>query len=116
MTHSAKTIEILINYYEEGKKVDFICRTLGMRRGTAQYHLMRHGAWRFPSCEKLPRCTKDTSRSKAWTEAEEQRLLELRTSGLSVTACARALGRSYSSARTRLLILAAHESYREDQL
>lgn len=114
--YSPETIRTLIDGYEKNENFGWLCRTLKIPQSSAKYHLMRAGIWRFPHSDIPPRAVASNTRCKAWTVAEDQRLLELRTRGRSVSDCARMLGRSYGSARTRLLTLAAHESYREDQL
>ncbi len=107
---SAAQIEQIIELRESrGLSYSAIARRIGCSHGSVEYHCLRAGVVRDSDGPIPIRPVRDTSRSRAFTEADDARMIAMEAEGARVADIARALGRAHNSVASRLYILARRD-------
>ncbi len=108
-------IDELIELRESGWSYDRIARRLGVTAGAVHYQCLRHGVvspnqrlTEVPAEQQL-HVTRTGLVQRRFTIEEDQRLLALEAEGLPLSEICRRLGRSNTSVRMRLMMLASRE-------
>ncbi len=120
---TAQDLDRLCAWVEDGRSDDWIGLKLGVSDSTVLYHRLRLGALsprqvrmrrdRLARGQRVSDFVRGGKLCRAFTIVEDERLQELSRSGTSLLAISRALGRSPTSVRMRLLTLAAYEETAE---
>ncbi|MFQ6552932.1 hypothetical protein AAD018_011400 [Aestuariibius insulae] len=110
-------IKKAVDLREEGMTYAAIGKQLGMPRASVRYHCLRLGA-EPPSPYRIavrgPMVVRRGNHViRRFSEADDRRLINMRTQGATLTAIADALDRNVSSILGRLMTLARHEDQAE---
>lgn len=100
---------------ETGWSTNAIGQRLGVSAGAINYQCLKHGAvsprqrrTETPS-ERMTYQGRDGRTFRTFTPDDDQQLLELATSGKTISAIGRMIGRGNTSVRMRLMLLAIRE-------